>query len=283
MTVGPTGERGPLQTVDRALDILLSFDEFRSSWGVLELAEEFGLSKSTAQRLLASLAGKGFLRADPDTRRYSIGPAVWRTAALWERSGGLSALAEPMLADLARGTGRTALFCVPDGVHVRCIAAVSGREGPRRSHPFIDELYPAHAGATSRAYFAFLEPADRRSLLIGRPSARFSELTRVDEAGVEALFDETVTAGYALSQGEYDSSSRALAAPVFGGVRPVGSLTLVENKLSAHGDELLDHLPELLAAADELTGLLSNRRPEPPRRDWRRGHGARSPRLQPDS
>ncbi|MFC7328898.1 IclR family transcriptional regulator [Marinactinospora rubrisoli] len=274
MTTGSHDGPGPLQTVDRALDVLLSFDEFRSSWGVLELAAEFGLSKSTAQRLLASLAGKGFLRADPDTRRYSMGPAVWRIAALWERSGGLSALAEPTLADLARRSGRTALFCVPDGAHVRCIAAVSGTEGPRRSHPFVDELYPAHVGATSRAHFAFLEPAERRALLAGRPSARYSELTPYDEHEVEALFDETLAKGYALSQGEYDASSRALAVPVFGGRRPAGSVTLVENKHCAHGDELLDHLPTLLSSADEITGLLSNRRPPAPTRTWRRGHRA---------
>jgi len=275
MSTGPTERAGPLQTVDRALDVLLSFDEYRTSWGVLELADEFGLTKSTAQRLLASLAGKGFLRADPDTRRYGMGPAMWRMAGLWERSGGLSALAEPLLAELARTSGRTSLFCVPDGAHVRCIAAVSGSEGPRRAHPFLDELYPAHAGATSRAYFAFLDPAERRALLSGRPSARFSDLTPFDEREVETLFDTTVGQGYALSQGEYDAASRALAVPVFGGKRPVGSMTLVENKYSDHGDDLLDHLAPLRGAGDELTGLLSNRRPAPPTRRWRRGHGAR--------
>lgn len=275
MSTGPTERTGPLQTVDRALDVLLSFDEYRTSWGVMELAEEFGLARSTAQRLLASLAGKGFLRADPDTRRYGMGPAMWRMAGLWERSGGLSALAEPVLADLARGSGRTSLFCVPDGAHVRCVAAVSGSEGPRRTHPFLDELYPAHAGATSRAYFAHLDPGERRALLSGRPSARFSDLTPFDESEVEALFDTTVEQGFALSQGEYDAASRALAVPVFGGARPVGSVSLVENKHSDHDDDLSDHLAALRAAADELTGLLSNRRPAPPTRRWRRGHGSR--------
>ncbi|MFD3685390.1 IclR family transcriptional regulator [Nocardiopsis sp. NPDC058631] len=271
MSTGPTERAGPLQPVDRALDVLLSFDEYRTSWGVLELADEFGLTRSAAQRLLASLAGRGFPRADPDTRRYGMGPAMWRMAGLWERSGGLSALAEPLLADLAR----TSLFCVPDGAHVRCIAAVSGSEGPRRSHPFLAELYPAHAGATSRACFAFLDPAERGALLSGRPSARFFDLTPFDEREVETLFDTTVGQGYALSQGEYDAASRAPAVPVFGGKRPVGPVTLVENKHSDHDDDLLDHLTPPRSAGGELTGPLSNRRPAPPTRRWRRGHGSR--------
>src|SRR5690606_12069847 len=126
MSTGSTERTGPLQTVDRALDVLLSFDEYRTSWGVLELAAEFDLSKSTAQRLLASLAGKGFLRADPDTRRYSMGPAMWRMAGLWERSGGLSSLAGRRARPLHRGGWRQR-GAAP-------VAPVRGRAlpGPRR-------------------------------------------------------------------------------------------------------------------------------------------------------
>lgn len=270
----PPAAQTPLQTVDRALEILLSFSEFRSSWGVLELADEFGLTKSTAQRLLAALATRGFLRADPQTRRYSLGPAVWRTAALWERSGGLAALADPFLLTLAQTSARTALFAIADGTHLRCIAAVDGVAGPSRSHPFVGELYPAHAGATSRAHFAFMDPAERTALLSGRPFARFSGLTQVDETALATLFEETVDTGYALSEGEYDAGSRALAVPVFGGPRSVGSLSLVEGKTARYSDNLLDHLPELQKAATELSALLSARPPAAPRRDWRLGTGA---------
>jgi DNA-binding IclR family transcriptional regulator len=266
--------QAPLQTVDRALEILLSFSEFRTSWGVLELAKEYGITKSTAQRLLAALATRGFLRADPQTRRYSLGPAVWRTAALWERSGGLAALADPYLFTLAQTSARTSLFSIADGTHVRCIAAVDGIAGPSRSHLFIGELYPAHAGATSRAHFAFMEPTERTAFLSGRPAASYSGLTQVDESALRALFDETVATGYAFSEGEYDAGTRALAVPVFVGPRSIGSLSLVEGKSVRYTDSLLDHLTELQKAADGLSDLLSARPPALPRRDWRLGTGA---------
>jgi len=276
-----TGGASPLQTVDRALEILLSYNEFRTDWGVLELAQEFGITRSTAQRLLASLAARGFLIADPSSRRYSLGPAAWRMAALWERSGGLASLVTPLLAELSQSCGRTSLFCVPDGTHVRCIAVVSGQEGPRRSHPFIDELYPAHAGSTSRAHFAFLDGAERRALLHDRPYARFSGRTAVEEAEVERLFDETLAQGYAYSEGEYDEGSRAIAVPVFSGSRPVGSITLLESKYTEHPSALFDHLDELRTAADAVSGYLSNRPPQRPRRNWRKGRTAR-PQARPD-
>lgn len=272
-----TASQTPLQTVDRALEVLLSFDEYRTDWGVLELADEFGLTRSTAQRLLAALAARGFLHADPHTRRYRLGPAIWKTAAMWERSGGLAALAEPFLTDLARATERTTLFCTPDGAYVRCITAVDGLDGPRRAHPYLGDVFPAHAGATSRAYFAFLVPSERTALLQGRPSARYSELTEVDEDALRALFDSTVRDGYATSEGEFDASSRAIAVPVFAGRRPVGSLSLLEDKTTEHEDTLVDALPALRTTADVLSDLLSNRPPAAPRRDWRRGRGTAGP------
>jgi DNA-binding IclR family transcriptional regulator len=266
-----SGPAPPLQTVDRALEILLSYSEFRSDWGVLELAEEFGLGKSSSQRLLAALAARGFLRADPYTRRYRLGPAMWRMAALWERSGGLAALADEPLLELSRVSGRTSLFAIPDGVHVRCIAAVDGMNGPTRVHPFIDELYPAHAGATSRAYFAFIDPAERKASLAGRPFAKYSGLTEINEQALEVLYDTTLEAGHAFSEGEYDPGTRALAVPVFLGRRPIGSVSIVEGKLSAPDEDIRDQLPALQAASDQLSRLLANRPPAAPRRDWRKG------------
>lgn len=267
--------QSPLQTVDRALGILLSFNEFRTDWGVLELAETFGLTKSSAQRLLASLAAQGFLRADPWTRRYSLGPAMWRMASLWERTGGLARLADTVLTGLSQETTKTTLFAIPDGAYVRCIAAIDGLHGPLRAHPLVGDLYPAHAGATSRSYFAFLSPAERRNLLHGRPHPRYSEYTEVDEQRLEALFDQTVTDGYALSEGEYDASTRALAVPVILGRRPIGSLSISESKVQQDGTDLMDFLPQLLAGAQELSDLLSNKTTAP-QRNWRHGKGLAS-------
>lgn len=260
----------PLQTVDRALQVLLSYSDTRTEWGVTELAETFGLNVSTSQRLLAALASRGFLTVDPYTRRYSLGPALWHMAALWERGGGLARLAEQVLTELAAETGRTATFTVPDGVYVRCIAAVDGLSGPVRSHPLVGDLYPAHAGATSRAYFAFLDPLVRRNMLSGRPFARYTEITEVDEDALEVTLRETYQAGWAYSEGEYDATTRAIAVPVRIGAKPIGSLTLVEPKIYEYDDELQDHLPALQAAAEQFASLLSSNRARA-RRDWRRG------------
>lgn len=255
----PTGRetRSPLQTVDRALQVLLSYSEHRTHWSVSELADEFDLDRSTAQRLLAALAARGFLRSDPTTRRYHLGPAMWRMAQLWERTGGLGRLAGPVVSRLADATGRTAAFAVPDGAHVRCVAAADGHDGPLRHHALVGDLYPAHAGATARAYFAFIDRGERRTLLWGRPLARFTDQTEVDVMALEKGFTETELHGYATSDGEYDAHTRALAVPVTIGRRAVGSLTLGESMVEHPESTLLGLLPRLQAASAELSELLT--------------------------
>ena len=72
-----------------------------------------------------------------------------------------------------------------------------------------------------------------------------------DIAELDKLFAQTATQGFAYSLGEYDPSTRALAAPVRAGNLLLGSLSIVERKLD-QPDDLLDYLPNLLEAADEL-------------------------------
>lgn len=249
--------RGSLQTVDRALSILLSFATRRTDWGVMELAREFDLDKSTAQRLLSTLAARGFLHADPTTRRYRLGPALWRISSTWEKRGGMAALVEPLLETLADETARSAVFTVADGAYVRCVAAVDGLTSPMRDHPLVGELYPAHAGATSRAYFATLPAGTRQALMYTIPLAKFSDLTSDDAAAIEKEMLAVAAQGWAYSEGEYDLNTRAIAAPVFMLGRAIGSVSIGEHKRENLGD-IRDHVPAVLRAADQIGALLSS-------------------------
>ncbi|MEW2544267.1 IclR family transcriptional regulator [Streptomyces sp. NPDC047002] len=258
--VAAPASRPPLQTADRLLSLLQSFDRDRPEWGVSDVAKEFGLDKSVAQRLLAALAYRGFLVSDPRSRRYRLGPAVWDLARGWERDGGLAGLAMPVLQRLADESDASALFAVPDGIHMRCVAAADGVHGPLRVHGLAGELYPAHAGATSRAYFGMLPPDDRAALLYSRPMGRFGGRTLTDPAELEERFAEVRRVGYAYSEGEYDPETAALAAPVAVGRRAVGTLSVVGSH-EALRSRRADLVAPLLRSAADLGRLLTPRRP----------------------
>ncbi|WGW12072.1 IclR family transcriptional regulator [Saxibacter everestensis] len=205
---------GLLQTADRALLVLLGFDRNRHEWGVTEVAAEFGWDKSIAQRVLATLAHRGFLVGDSSTRRYRIGPAAMQLGRIWDRSGSLRVMVEPLLAELSALSRASALLAVPDNFHMRCVAAVDGPTGPLRYYPLVGELYPAHAGATSKAYFAFISDEERVRLFRGRPMARFTDRTVVEADELEEQFQQTRQQDYCFTVGEYDAGVATLAVPL---------------------------------------------------------------------
>lgn len=224
------------QTVDRALQVLLSFDRNHPEWGVTEVAHEFGLHTSIAQRLLAGLAHRGFLVRDDATRRYRIGPAALQLGRTWERVGALDLLILPVLRDLATQTGHSALLSLPDAAHTRCVLAANGSDGRLRGYSLTGELYPAHAGATSKAYFAFLRPDERARVFHDRPMARFTPNTVTDLGVLQRQFAQVRERGWAYTVGEYDSGVATLAVPVFLRGELYGSLSIGWSAEKFHHD-----------------------------------------------
>ncbi|WP_336852300.1 IclR family transcriptional regulator [Sinomonas albida] len=248
---------GLLQTADRALQVLLCFDQQRTEWGVTEVAEEFGFNKSIAQRLLATLAHRGFLIADADTRRYRIGPSALALGRAWERSGSLRSLVDPILRELSARTGATAILSLPDNLHMRAVAAVDGSNGPLRMYPLVGELYPAHAGATSKAFYAYLPAPQRQLLFAGRPVARFTERTVTEASALEAEFLRIRQQGYASTVGEYDSHVAAVAVLVSVRGEPYGSLSLAGPEEQFVNPA--QHVPVLRHSAQQIERRLTGR------------------------
>lgn len=62
-----------INSVDRALDIIILIYEEGKAMGVSEIAERLDIYKSTVHRTLITLEGKGFVTKDPDTEKYWLG------------------------------------------------------------------------------------------------------------------------------------------------------------------------------------------------------------------
>ena len=67
---------GTSQSLERGLAILSQFSTDRRLIGVSEVANELGLTRSTAHRYIATLARLGYLHRDPASRKYILGPRV---------------------------------------------------------------------------------------------------------------------------------------------------------------------------------------------------------------
>ncbi|WP_328325943.1 IclR family transcriptional regulator [Streptomyces sp. NBC_00455] len=217
---------GVLQTVDRALLVLLTFTEQRPEWGVSELARHHGWDKAVVQRLLTTLTARTFLICDHTSRRYRPGPALSRLARVSEHSGVFSSLARPVLARLLRETGESIVLNVPHGGSYRCEAAVDGT-GPVRYTAIIGAVIPGHAGASGHTIFAYHPEREVRQMFGPTGLTRFNDRTITDLDTLLSCYERVRADGHCISHGEYDEAVTAVSAPVFQGDGVAASLTAI--------------------------------------------------------
>src|SRR5512141_2518077 len=112
-----------VQSIRRAFDVLGALSD--GPLGVTDVAERAGLPKSTAARLLASLAREGVVEQVPGGTRYRLGQRLVTLAARIRPAGSLSTRARPALTELTGAIGEAAGLSVPDGYLVHYIDQVS--------------------------------------------------------------------------------------------------------------------------------------------------------------
>jgi DNA-binding IclR family transcriptional regulator len=221
---------GGVSAVNRALTALLAFGDAPNGLMLAQVSEATGLNMSTLLRLFESLEMFQFIKRLPDGR-YVLGPATFHLGMMYRESFQLREYAMPALSRLSAETGETAAFYVRDGNERVCLYRVFAQ---RAVHTNVREgdRFPLDAGAAGRVLLAFSG-------------------TRGGD------YDKVAEQGHAVSIAERDPESAAIACPVFGvGRAIVGAVSLGVPRYRFNKKVLADYLPEVQAAAAELTHAL---------------------------
>lgn len=238
--------------IERATDVLVLFAESAEpTLGVTEIAQALGLSKAVVYRILSSFRAKGFVELDEATRRYSLGPRVLHLGLAYMNRMDVPSLARPVMENLTRVTNETSTLSLRTGwsrVYV-------DQTTPDRDVKMVVKLgveYPLHAGASSKAFLAFLEPEEQDEYLT-RPLERMTSLTITSAKALRPELDEIRRRGYASSMGERMDGAGSVAAPVFGhDARPVAVISVC-GPVERFREEAGDAAKVLLEATAELS------------------------------
>lgn len=185
------------QTLDRGLRALEVLAEATGPISIAELAEQLGVHRSNAYRVLRTLEAHRFVLRD-DAGLIRLGP---RLAALGRGAAPtLTQVAQPELITIANRLGMTAFVTVLDADEVITMLSIEPRHGhanvaqrPGARHPLTD-------GAPSHAVEASLSPEEHRAVFGGAPVSESALLTRQQ--------------GYSLSQDEVIRGLTAIAVPL---------------------------------------------------------------------
>jgi DNA-binding IclR family transcriptional regulator len=153
-----------MSSLETAAEILKCFTAETPELAVSEVAKQLGLPKSTASRVLKSMADCGLVEQLPDTRRYAVGMLPFRLGQLYQSRVRVLEMVEAEVERLVEETGFTAYIGVRNGADIVVLRRRHGRYPVRM---MLDPGYRVAAFATAigKTLLARLSDAELRALL----------------------------------------------------------------------------------------------------------------------
>lgn len=233
-----------VRSVQRALDILDSFEPGHFELTLTEISHRIGLPMSTTSRLVATLEKRGYLARSSLTQRYSLGPKIAQLGALDLANLDLRKVALPFMQDLNQIYDEGVSLYVPQGDERVCVERIESRQALRRVIN-IGDRHPLTRGAAGRILLASL-PREKREELLAR-----------DPFTTEEALDELKHAGYAVSLGEREEGVSSIAAPVLDARgKVIAALAMSGPSVRFEGPGFSDKVAKVKRHAESISAAL---------------------------
>ena len=201
------------QSLERGLDVLEVVEAEGSEIGVREIARRLALSPTIVQRMVTSLAKRGYVDRDSETARYRLG---YRALALGAHSGSGSdyiVSARRELEHLGRDHSLNGFVAVLHGGRAVYLLAVQA-EAPLAIKVAPGSEMPLHSTAAGKVLLAAGSDAEARKLLGTAKLAAITPHTVTDPAAVVAGLARVRKQGFATVSEENIRGVLSVGAPI---------------------------------------------------------------------
>ena len=227
-----------------------------------ELILETELPRVTVHRLVNSLTRAGLVKANVGrSKNYALGARLLRLLYRGLSPDLVTALARPLLEDLANQFGETILLARLNGSQIEKVAAWAPGGG---EYSFIQpgRIMPINAAASAKAIFAF-QDKEIIDEVLSEPLVRYTSNTKVSKTAVRAELAQVRRDGFAVCSDEFDPGVLSYACPMhlagFGTLYSIGIVGLAERMRRFPLEDIVAALQErsealALALQDRVTG-----------------------------
>lgn len=237
------------------MDVLLLFARAgQPTLGVTEIAGELGMPKAAIHRILSSLRSRGLVEFDDATRRYLLGPATMTLGLRYLARLDVRQLAVPVLRELSAATRETATLSLRTGGTRVYVDQVTPLREVIMSVP-LGVPFPLHAGASSKAFLAFL-PEQQVSAYLGQELAPLTAGTITGPGALRAELARIRRRGWAESAGERQPGAASVAAPVFDHLGVPVAVISLSGPAERFAAVAQDCAQRVLAATRRLSGKM---------------------------
>lgn len=216
------------------IDILGSFDSERAQ-SAAEIVRKTGLPRSTVFRALRLLVDTAFVRQEPGTSQYVLGPRVLQLGLIARQQLSPEELVAPPLLALAARTSETVTFSLVDTPWRLCVFVLDA-PSDLRSVAQAGMRYALHRGGASSVILANL-PVD-----VATQTLRFHGVPESEVPSLLAHLEEIRSSGSATSIGQRVPGASSVAAPVMLNGAVFGSVAVAgpSGRMAPHLDEFRD-------------------------------------------
>jgi IclR family acetate operon transcriptional repressor len=208
-------DRGkPIQSVDRALDILEALAEARRGLSLRECSQQVGINTSTCHHILATLIRRGYVAQDSRSREYLLGNGIPELGEVRTRQFDWVSQTMPGLDELNEVTSEAVHLAIIQAGELVTLAKLPSRHAVRVDSGIVGKSNAAHATATGKVILAFMGETERRALLACRGFPRFTPQTICDPGQLEAELNRIREQGIAYDREEFQPGVVCIAAPI---------------------------------------------------------------------
>jgi DNA-binding IclR family transcriptional regulator len=212
---------------------------------VAQVAEELGVARSTAHRLMTTLQSQGLLHQAAARQAYTPGPALVELGASVIGAVGLQQRVRPVLDRLSEQVGETSHLLVLLGDEVLFVDGVEGRYAIRAANR-VGARELAHTSAAGKVLLAGLSTEELRRRY---PKTRLSggtDQALKTRADLEAELQVTRARGYGLNVSESEDDLCAVSVALDGGAGAV-SVSGPASRMSKNIEDVAQRIREALS------------------------------------
>lgn len=244
-----------LSSVTNALRILRSFTLDEPEKGIRELAKELNLSKSSVQRLVATLSHEGFVAKDPVTQKYRLGVSLLALSHVVTNHLEIHKEALPILEKLVEKLGETAHIGILEGIHVVYLHKVETKH-PIRIFTDIGKNNPSYCTGCGKAILAY-QQSEIIENVIAEGLVPYTDKTITIPSEFRDHLKAIKENGFAVSMEELNEGVVSIAAPIHDYTGHVyAALSIVGPIHRIHSNVIPSFAKEIMKAAAEISESL---------------------------
>lgn len=241
-----------VRAIERAIHILDCFDDQNPTWGLTELAQEVGLHKATAHRIMTTLLNYNYLEKTKDGQKYKLGIRLASLGCSVVHRWDLRNVALPYMENLVEKFNETCDLSVFDGREIFYLEVMQSNHALTIAAKPGMRL-PAHCTASGKVFLAHL-PENKLQNFFKLPLRKLTENTITQPQILRENLFEIKEKGYAVDSEEMEIGIRAISTPIFDQAGEVIAAISIPGPTSRIENE---NIPELASALKKTSENIS--------------------------